>query len=263
MPKAIAVLFGHKPGWSTFIDADLDRSRFEPTFASGPLSTYALDRFDLICPFRLDEATTLRKAKARGEVGHNHLVPSAETMTLAANKARFNAFLQDSGFDAHVPPFGPEARPPYIVKPERGEFGQNCSIAHTQEELDQICADLAARNIPHFVQSAIGGALEYTTHLIARNGQIQYDLTIVNDMGTGLSVRGVKDAPLTRDIYRRSPHPVFAQILQHLKYTGTCCFNYKLVDETPMIFELNPRFGATLTLSINDYLDAYVTALRG
>lgn len=263
MPKPISVLFGHKPGWATFIDKDLDRSRFDPTFATGPLPSYPLDNFDLICPFRLDEATALRKAKARGEVGQNHLVPSAETMTLAANKARFNEFLQDTGFGVHVPPFGPDARPPYIVKPERGEFGQNCSIAQTQDELDQICADMIARNIPHFVQSAIGGALEYTTHLISKNGQIQYDLTIVNDMGTGLSVRGVKHTPLTRDICKRSPHPVFAQILQHLNYTGTCCFNYKVVDQTPKIFELNPRFGATLTLSINDYLDAYVAALSG
>ena len=43
---------------------------------------------------------------------------------------------------------------------------------------------------------------------------------------------------------------------------GICCFDYKLVDGRPVIFELNPRFGASLVYDAPNFLDAYAGALR-
>ena len=51
--------------------------------------------------------------------------------------------------------------------------------------------------------------------------------------------------------------------MRDLDYTGTCCINYKLADGVPMLFEINPRFGATLCADINPYLDAYLASLAG
>ncbi|MNC96669.1 hypothetical protein D3C83_141030 [compost metagenome] len=38
----------------------------------------------------------------------------------------------------------------------------------------------------------------------------------------------------------------FCEILTLLKFEGLCCFNYKIKDSRPLIFEINPRFGGSL-----------------
>lgn len=55
---------------------------------------------------------------------------------------------------------------------------------------------------------------------------------------------------------------VFADMLKNLGYTGTCCFNFKMVAGQFLIFETNPRFGASLCPDINAYLAAYLRALE-
>jgi hypothetical protein len=48
-----------------------------------------------------------------------------------------------------------------------------------------------------------------------------------------------------------------------LNFQGLCCFNYKLVDGQPVIFELNPRFGGSLPRDINRMLFALQHRLMG
>jgi hypothetical protein len=55
----------------------------------------------------------------------------------------------------------------------------------------------------------------------------------------------------------KSPRPIlFAEILKKLDYKGTCCFNFKIEDGAPRIFEINPRFGGSLWRNINACLNA-------
>jgi predicted ATP-grasp superfamily ATP-dependent carboligase len=49
--------------------------------------------------------------------------------------------------------------------------------------------------------------------------------------------------------------------LQAFDYSGTSCFNYKIADGRPKLFEINPRPGGSLRLDLNAYLDAYLAAL--
>lgn len=55
---------------------------------------------------------------------------------------------------------------------------------------------------------------------------------------------------------------LFNRILRALDYEGTCCFNYKFADGIPMILEINPRFGASIVLDIDTYVDAYLSAVQ-
>jgi hypothetical protein len=43
--------------------------------------------------------------------------------------------------------------------------------------------------------------------------------------------------------------------------TGTCCIDYKIDNGLPKLFEINPRYGASLTGDINRYLKAYLRSL--
>jgi hypothetical protein len=40
------------------------------------------------------------------------------------------------------------------------------------------------------------------------------------------------------------------------------CFNYKIVDSVPIIFEMNPRVGASFTRVPDQYLEAYFESAR-
>ncbi len=40
---------------------------------------------------------------------------------------------------------------------------------------------------------------------------------------------------------------VFSSILAAIGFNGLCCFNYKVANGLPMILEINPRFGGSLS----------------
>jgi predicted ATP-grasp superfamily ATP-dependent carboligase len=81
-------------------------------------------------------------------------------------------------------------------------------------------------------------------------------------MSQPISVRGEFGRPVETWFARQSPYPdLFAQILTRLDYEGTACFNYKIANGQPMIFEINPRFGGSLTQDVTAYADAYIAAL--
>ncbi len=52
-------------------------------------------------------------------------------------------------------------------------------------------------------------------------------------------------------------HNLFEMILNQLEYQGICCFNYKILESTVKIFEINPRYGGTMTDFINEALISY------
>ena len=39
----------------------------------------------------------------------------------------------------------------------------------------------------------------------------------------------------------------FSAILNSIGYEGLCCFDYKVINGKPQIFEINPRFGGSLS----------------
>jgi carbamoylphosphate synthase large subunit len=47
-------------------------------------------------------------------------------------------------------------------------------------------------------------------------------------------------------ICRNTDLNLFAAMLRSINFDGLCCINYKIVDGRPFIFEINPRFGASL-----------------
>jgi hypothetical protein len=47
----------------------------------------------------------------------------------------------------------------------------------------------------------------------------------------------------------------FGSILAMIGFEGLCCFNYKLLGKQPLIFEINPRFGASLSPLFASFLE--------
>jgi hypothetical protein len=81
-------------------------------------------------------------------------------------------------------------------------------------------------------------------------------------MASAALVNGVKDSPLHSGFMRGCIYlDLFSEILARLEFEGTACFDYKIVNGKPVIFEINPRFGGSLCSDITGYLDAYVGSL--
>ena len=49
----------------------------------------------------------------------------------------------------------------------------------------------------------------------------------------------------------------FSSILTAIGYEGLCCFDYKIANGKPKIFEINPRFGG----SLGNYLFSFLNNL--
>jgi hypothetical protein len=56
--------------------------------------------------------------------------------------------------------------------------------------------------------------------------------------------------------------PELSAIIKLLNYSGCACFNYKIVDGAPIIFEMNPRVGASFTRAPDQYLESYFESIR-
>ena len=78
-------------------------------------------------------------------------------------------------------------------------------------------------------------------------------------------IRGVRMQPF-KNVQMSIVDPVFdaifAKILAALEFEGVGCFNFKIIDEQPVIFELNPRYGGSLSRDINNFLTALKSTLQ-
>jgi predicted ATP-grasp superfamily ATP-dependent carboligase len=75
-------------------------------------------------------------------------------------------------------------------------------------------------------------------------------------------VKGIANsAKRTRQVDHRRFDTVLADVVSGVGYDGFGCINYKLVDDTPQVFEVNPRVGGSMHHFVEPALRAYRAAL--
>ncbi|SEM77708.1 hypothetical protein SAMN05192583_1195 [Sphingomonas gellani] len=246
------VLFGDHSTQMPAIRQFVDHTRFDVSFAE--FADIDFLAYDLIVPLRIDQFAPARVANADGR--RRAVLPDAELLDLCDDKLAFNRRLIDLGFGAFVPDLLGDAPDtyPYIRKSRRGDYGQGIRMVRAPGE-DAPLPD-------SFCQRAVAGADEEVLHLLRVDGRVRYALAYRYTMAGALAVRGAADRPVTTvpaDI-ATALEPCTA-MLDALGFEGTCCFNYKIEDDRPMILELNPRFGGSLVGEVSAYLDAHLAAL--
>src|SRR5206468_4221225 len=113
-----------------------------------------------------------------------------------------------------------------------------------------------------FAQALAPGQIEFATHILRASGQIRYVSTFAYEMPGAALILGALQQPVVTHFARGSDHlELFSDILARLAYEGTACFDYKVVGGQPLLFEINPRYGGSLSADVTAYLDAYVGAL--
>jgi len=99
--------------------------------------------------------------------------------------------------------------------------------------------------------------------VLMQGGAARFWLTrrVVMD-GSGV-VFGHANRPLRREFLAETPaRDLWERMLLAIGFTdGTACIDYRLVDGVPQLFEINPRFGASLANRVAPYLDAYAACV--
>ena len=250
------VLFALKNDWIEPVRERLDHTRYEATFRNfrqQPSFAY----FDCIVPLHLNDYPPLWRYRW----GAEFLIPSQAIVSLTDDKPRFMHFLRDNGFAEFAPEmYRDKVAYPFIYKKRIDIAGKNSHVIadaneHAQFESAIVCEE-------YFRQEYVGGRTEYTTHLLAVRGEPTFDSTMEFTFDRDGYVRGVRCEPAKTHKIETPFAELFHRVLKALNYTGTACFNYKIADGVPKIFELNARAGGSLRLDLNAYVDAYVAALE-
>lgn len=244
------ILFSTKPDWEADIRAGFDGLAHEIAFAD--FATAPLREHDLVVPLTV---AALRDLHARYvEVAANPIpIPSPQAVALCDDKLHLNRALEKHGFVDCVPMMGRYQAYPYILKKRSDEWGANSHIV--REPLDETPHAERLASADYFRQEYIPGRTEYTTHVVFKDGRIACAATLAFAFEHEVFIKGrVADSGRTRCDCAHLD--LFARILAAIGFEGLCCFNYKLAGKQPLIFEINPRFGASLSPLFAAFVDA-------
>ncbi len=260
MTQRKRILFGKKPEWERTLRASADPARFEIVMAD--LTQAETTGFDAIIPMDLPDHAWLERS---GRALPALTVPKA-LRELCHDKPHLNLRLIALGFSDNVPAMRDELpgdlrAHPVILKARRSAWGRDTQLVLGPPVADEVLGRLAAGT--HFLQDYIPGRIEYAAHVLMHRGQPQMWQCRAYEMGDHPVVKGVAHQPVaTRPLAEPPGAEVLERILAAIGFhTGTCCIDYRMVEDRPLLFEINPRFGASLCTNVSPYLDAYLACL--
>lgn len=243
------ILFSTKPDW----EADI-RSGFETTehvIAFSDFDKADLRDHDLVVPLTVQ---ALRELHARRDDVANNLIPipSEESVALCDDKLLLNRAIERRGFPDCIPTMGLFQSYPYILKKRTDEWGANSRIVHAKADEEQYADRLV--DPEYFRQEYIPGRTEYTTHVLFKDGRVVCSTTLEFTFEREVFIKG-REPDCGRAVCDCAHLDLFGKILATIGFEGLCCFNYKLLGKQPLIFEINPRFGASLGPLFGEFLE--------
>jgi carbamoylphosphate synthase large subunit len=168
-----------------------------------------------------------------------------DTYELLHNKIKFNEYMMKQYVD-YIPKIfclnnkmiDKNICYPVIIKPNVSVCGKNMHICRNKNEFSKY----RLRKIDILQQFTIN-EVEYVAQLFCINGNIinhkiarqKYDLYNIKSTPYDASCEYDDDFDMT----------VISDIIKQLNYSGGCCINFKMQNDTIQIFEMNPRFGGS------------------
>lgn len=224
-----------------------------------PLDSADPSSYDLVVPLDLDGIHAFNRHH-RALHGTRALVPASSVAMLFDDKLRFIRALRRLGFGRYVAPTVTEADWPLVLKPRHGEWGDGIRLLHDADALRDARPLLDAGS--HFLEPYATGRVEYVAHLVMHAGRLRYLRCFESHFDRDHYIHGRECRRRElRDADHRGHARLFEGILATLGFEGIGCFNYKLVDGTPRLFEFNPRYGASLSLRATEVLGALAAVL--
>lgn len=252
------VLFGKNDDFARAIVGRLDSTRYKADFAS--IEDADLYRYDCVIPFLLKDYEVLERNESLEGMKFWH--PSSPIVKLCHDKLAINRLLLQGAFADVVPPLIKRGSTsfPYILKRRIDANGHRSHIVMNRN--DEAAIEDLIQSPKYFRQAYIPGPVEYALHVLMINQKTVYSQVVKYEMDRDYYVKGRNLPAQSATLIPDDGHmEIFAPLLASLGYTGTCCINYKFLDGQPKFMEINPRFGYSLCMDINRYLEAYIGSL--
>lgn len=249
--KRKIVLFSSKEDWEWSI-----RKRvigYVPFFYE--FDKINLNNFDVIVPLTL-HAQRYINSHPKSFTKQLYICPSDYCIELCNDKVMFHNYLAKNGFQQFTPIINEKFSYPYIIKKRIGAWGEGISIiTDTKSEMEHI-SEIESEE--YFTQQYIKGQDEYTAHIIIAAKRIVFFRALKFTFQDEYFVKGKDFNPTSvEEVNHDNFKPIFEEILLSINYQGICCFNYKITTNGLKIFEVNPRYGASMTRFINEALIDY------
>lgn len=211
---------------------------------------------DLVVPLTIQDARALAKLR---ELVKDKLLrsPSVDTVEICDNKLLFNETLIEKGFGDLIPKIGNDLPFPFLVKKKVAFAGDDTYIVEDEATKNRLAHLI--NNGDYFCQEIAVGANECATHILFKDGQIVDSLTVEYTFYNDRPING-KAAFICSNIAQCQHLELFTDILKSIDYEGICCFDYKVVNGKPKIFEINPRFGGSLGTYFSALLPSLIRA---
>jgi predicted ATP-grasp superfamily ATP-dependent carboligase len=244
------ILLGKKIDWEENIKSRLSH-RFTVSFPD-LLQGFNANDYDVIVPLTCQEIDYLNSYYPEFSL-QKYLAPSPELLNTTNDKLLFNNFLERHGYRNNLP--GPITAAPFIIKKRIDEWGINSRIVFPGETI---------KFNPHeyIAQAFVPGNTEFATHFLAKKGEIFYHSSRKYTFPHSMHVKGRDCQPETTSIIETEHLDLFQAIIRDLNFTGFACINYKILDGVVIIFEINPRMGASLVEPIDTAMESYVNCLE-
>ncbi|AYV75335.1 MAG: hypothetical protein Terrestrivirus1_209 [Terrestrivirus sp.] len=197
------------------------------------------------------------------ENGIKFLIPHRKVYECFNDKIKFYNFMEFKGLGKYIAQIYDSIKTPCILKHNKSDYGRNTFIIN---KLDDVPTNINLNSSndldDYIICEIVEGNKEYATHILAVNGKIVKELTIEHTFDDDIFVHGITKKPLTSltvEIHGTSLN-VFEKIIKMTNYSGMLCIDYKIKDDVPKIFEINPRAGGSLfrTNNIQQFIDKYI-----
>jgi len=107
----------------------------------------------------------------------------------------------------------------------------------------------------------IAGLQEYATHILCKNGKVLNHITYQHNFTHDYFILGREKVYTELSYCSSKTLLIMKTILERINYSGFCCFDYKVLNDKPIFFEINARMGYSLVkdkIELKKMLDIYL-----
>ncbi len=194
------------------------------------------------------------------------LIGDAAALNTLHNKNLFAAFVNENNLNKYFPETFSDIdniNYPCVLKRTNLADGAGIIVIPSESALRLALKHPLWERQNIIIQSFIPGSKEYVTHAICLNGKVIWNCTFLYKMKDANPMRKVASSHVFHEA-ATSPKiiKVIESVIGLLDYSGPINVDYKILNNSPIIFEINPRFGASLMKERSiPYLRAALIAL--
>lgn len=218
----------------------------------------------IIFPLSIEDVLYLSDHKNRQILYQNQirfLLSDHDIISILNNKSNFVDYMINHGYIDYIPKKYDCIQFPCILKRNISFYGVDSMIVKKQSDLKKYMTPQYIKD-NYLIQEPIYGIYEYATHILAKDGIIILHCTYRFTQNNNLYIRGTahKDHQKEKIDHDQNIYNVFSNIIYTLNYTGICCIDYKIENNSVRIFEINPRIGMSLIKGnhLGEFIDKYI-----